>query len=218
MKTHIDRIATLVHLGGPDPAAVKVEGIASQEGHRTSWRSKDLCPKPIPQSVNSKQSATAARFGVTESWWDFGVAILSRGDLPAPTNVVKHLPCPKHLPYPKYLPCPQAKGSRYLSTAIGRLRIASPYAPYLSQPRKAEAIRRRVTRLQHLRTHLRNQDLADGESVLGGDFLGGDFLGGDFKVKADDLPKPDRGHHSEDERREFSALCRERGPLREHRP
>ena len=115
------------------------------------------------------------------------------------------------------------KGSRYLSTTIGRLRIASPYAPYLSQPRKAEAIRRRITWLQHLRTHLRNQDLADGESVLGGDFLGGEFRGGEFRggefnVKADDLPKPDQGHHSEDERREFSALCRERGPLREHRP
>ena len=122
-------------------------------------------------------------YGITESRGDFGVAILSRDDCPEPTEAVRGLDCP------------EVSGARFLSVRIGSRYVASLYAPYLGKLKKVEAIRRRIVWLQRLRGHI--------ERYAGPDSL----LCGDFNVKADGLPKPNRGRYSEDERTELKRFC-----------
>lgn len=116
---------------------------------------------------------------------DYGVAVLSRRELPKP--VVRF----------RGLPCPDARGARLLTVDIGKIRFSSVYAPY-GNPSKygnKEAIERRVAWLRCLRTHVREQGYAGRQSLLCGD----------FNVIPDGRPRPGSAY-SEREQHELARL------------
>lgn len=117
---------------------------------------------------------------------DYGVAVLSRRELPEP--VVRF----------RGLPCPEANGARLLTVDIGRIRFSSIYAPY-GNPGKygnEQAIERRVAWLRCLRTHVREQGYAGRQSLLCGD----------FNVIPDGPPRSGSAY-SEREQHELARLC-----------
>lgn len=117
---------------------------------------------------------------------DYGVAVLSRRELPEP--VVRF----------RGLPCPEATGARLLTVDIGGIRFSSVYAPY-GNPSKhgnEQAIDRRVAWLRCLRTHVHEQGYAGRQSLLCGD----------FNVIPDGRPRPGSAY-SEREQQELARLC-----------
>lgn len=101
----------------------------------------------------------SAAFGPTDRT-DYGVAVLSRRELPRPEVRFRGLPCP------------EARGARLLTVDTGQIRFASIYAPY-GNPRKhgkEQAIERRVAWLRRLRTHVHEEGYAQRQSLLCGDF------------------------------------------------
>jgi len=127
----------------------------------------------------------SAAFGPTDRT-DFGVAVLSRRELPKPEVRFRGLACP------------EASGARLLTVDIGQIRFSSIYAPF-GNPRKygnEQAIERRVAWLRCLRTHVREQRYAGRPSLLCGD----------FNVIPDGPPR--RGSaYSEREQHELARLC-----------
>ena len=116
---------------------------------------------------------------------DFGVAVLSRRELPKPEVRFRGLDCP------------EASGARLLTVDIGQMRFSSIYAPY-GNPRKdgpEGAIRRRVAWLRRLRSHVREQGYVGRQSLLCGD----------FNVKPDGPPTG--RDYSEREQEELARLC-----------
>ena len=91
---------------------------------------------------------------------DFGVAVLSRKELPEPTVLFRGLACP------------EAAGARLLTVDVGGTWFSSVYAPFGNPKRlgKKRAIERRVAWLRRLREHLRDEGYPDRPSVLCGDF------------------------------------------------
>ena len=89
---------------------------------------------------------------------DPGVAILTRNGMPKP-EVLR-----------LKLPGVEGKESRFLMVRIGRLLVASAYAPYGGGLSKWDAIAQRVACLDLLRAHLFKAGCHDGDSVIGGDF------------------------------------------------
>ena len=127
----------------------------------------------------------SAAFGPT-CRTDYGVAVLSRRELPKPEVRFRGLPCP------------EASGARLLTVDIGQIRFSSIYAPF-GNPRKygnEQAIKRRVAWLQCLRTHVREQGYTERQSVLCGD----------FNVIPDGPPRRG-GAYSEREQNELARLC-----------
>ena len=116
---------------------------------------------------------------------DYGVAVLSRKELPEPQVLYRGLPGA------------EADGARFLTVDIGGLRVSSVYAPYGNpdKPNKKGAIERRVAWLRLLVDHVRSEDYARRDSVLAGD----------FNVKPDGTPRSS-GYFSERERRELADL------------
>lgn len=117
---------------------------------------------------------------------DYGVAVLSRRELPKPEVRFRGLPCP------------EANGARLLTVDIGEIRFSSVYAPY-GNPRKhgnEKAIDTRVAWLRSLRTHLREHGYAERPSLLCGD----------FNVIPDGPPRRG-GAYSEREQHELARLC-----------
>ena len=91
---------------------------------------------------------------------DYGVAVLSRRELPKPEVRFRGLPCP------------EANGARLLTVDIGEIRFSSIYAPY-GIPGKygtRKAIDTRVAWLECLRAHVREKGYAQRPSLLCGDF------------------------------------------------
>lgn len=120
------------------------------------------------------------------SRWDYGVAVLSRRELPKPEVRFRDLPGQ------------EADGARLLTVDIGGIRFSSIYAPY-GNPGKygnAQAIERRVAWLRSLRTHVREEGYAQRQSLLCGD----------FNVVPDGPPKRG-GAYSEREQHELAGLC-----------
>ena len=121
------------------------------------------------------------------SRWDYGVAVLSRRELPKPEVRFRGLPGQ------------EADGARLLTVDIGEIRFSSIYAPY-GNPRKygnAQAIERRVAWLRHLRTHVREEGYARRPSLLCGD----------FNVLPDGRrPRPGSAY-SQREQQELARLC-----------
>ena len=116
---------------------------------------------------------------------DFGVAVLSRQELPTPEVRFRGLDCP------------EASGARLLTVDIGQIRFSSIYAPY-GNPRKygpEGAIRRRVAWLRRLRSHVSDQGYLGQQSLLCGD----------FNVKPDGPPTG--RDYSEREQEELARLC-----------
>ena len=100
-------------------------------------------PKSRSQPGRWRESATTA-YGATarSSGTDFGVAVLSRRELPKP-----EIRCPRACPVPGTV-----SGARLLTVDIGQIRFSSIYAPY-GNPRKygnEQAIERRVAWLRCL--------------------------------------------------------------------
>lgn len=127
----------------------------------------------------------SAAFGPTGRS-DYGVAVLSRQELPTPAVRFRGLPCP------------EADGARLLTVDIGDIRFSSIYAPF-GNPRKygkAQAIERRVAWLRSLQTHVREQGYAGRHSLLCGD----------FNVMPDGPPRRG-GTYSEREQHELARLC-----------
>ena len=127
----------------------------------------------------------SAAFGPT-CRTDYGVAVLSRRELPKPEVRFRGLPCP------------EANGARLLTVDVGEVRFSSIYAPF-GNPRKygnEQAIERRVAWLRCLRTHVREQGYAERQSLLCGD----------FNVIPDDAPTRG-GAYSEREQHELARLC-----------
>ncbi len=117
---------------------------------------------------------------------DFGVAVLSRRELPAVEVRFQGLPCP------------EASGARLLTVDIGRLRFSSLYAPF-GNPRKygrERAIERRVAWLRCLRAHVCEEGYGERQSLLCGD----------FNVIPDGRPKSG-SVYTEQEQRELAQLC-----------
>ena len=117
---------------------------------------------------------------------DFGVAVLSRRDLPAAEVRFQGLPCP------------EASGARLLTVDIGRLRFSSIYAPF-GNPRKygkKRAIERRVAWLRCLRAHVCEEGYGERQSLLCGDF--------NVKTKSDGPPEGDL--YTEAEQNELEEL------------
>ncbi|MYH22213.1 MAG: hypothetical protein F4130_09735 [Acidobacteria bacterium] len=127
----------------------------------------------------------SAAFGPT-CRTDYGVAVLSRRELPKPEVRFRGLACPR------------ASGARLLTVDIGQIRLSSIYAPF-GNPRRygnEQAIERRVAWLRCLRTHVREQGYAERQSLLCGD----------FNVIPDGPPR--RGSaYSEREQHELARLC-----------
>ena len=91
---------------------------------------------------------------------DYGVAVLSRRELPKPEVRFRGLPDP------------EANEARLLTVDIGEVRFSSVYAPY-GNPRKygnEKAIDTRVAWLECLRAHVREEGYAQRPSLLCGDF------------------------------------------------
>lgn len=134
----------------------------------------------------------SAAFGPTRRT-DYGVAVLSRRDLPQPEVRFRGLPGP------------EADGARLLTVDIGRIRFSSIYAPYgnpaqYGNPRKEaneKAINARVAWLECLRTHVREEGYAQRPSLLCGD----------FNVLPDGRrPRPGSAY-SQREQEELARLC-----------
>lgn len=92
--------------------------------------------------------------------WDYGVAVLSRQELPKPEVRFRGLPDP------------EANEARLLTVDIGEVRFSSVYAPY-GNPRKygnEKAIDTRVAWLECLRAHVREEGYDQRPSLLCGDF------------------------------------------------
>ncbi|MXZ61386.1 MAG: hypothetical protein F4Z12_11060 [Acidobacteria bacterium] len=127
----------------------------------------------------------SAAFGPT-CRTDYGVAVLSRRELPKPEVRFRGLSCP------------EASGARLLTVDIGQIRFSSIYAPF-GNPRKygnEQAIERRVAWLRCLRNHVREEGYAGRQSLLCGD----------FNVLPDGPPKRG-GAYSEREQHELARLC-----------
>ena len=127
----------------------------------------------------------SAAFGPT-CRTDYGVAVLSRRELPKPEVRSRGLACP------------EASGARLLTVDIGQIRFSSIYAPFGNPRRygKELAIERRVAWLRCLRTHVGEQGYAERQSLLCGD----------FNVIPDGSPR--RGSaDSEREQHELARLC-----------
>lgn len=139
----------------------------------------------FPTGVLEENGYHSAAFGPT-CRTDYGVAVLSRRELPKP--VIRF----------RGLPDPEASGARLLTVDIGQIRFSSIYAPY-GNPRKygdEQAIERRVAWLQSLRTHVREEGYAQRQSLLCGD----------FNVIPDGPPRRG-GAYSEREQHELARLC-----------
>lgn len=127
----------------------------------------------------------SAAFGPTRRW-DYGVAVLSRRELPRLEVRFRGLPYP------------EANEARLLTVDIGEIRFSSVYAPY-GNPRKygnEKAIDTRVAWLRSLRTHVHEQGYAQRPSLLCGD----------FNVVPDGPPRRG-GAYSEREQHELARLC-----------
>ena len=133
-----------------------------------------------------------AAFGPTGPT-DYGVAVLSRRELPKPEVRFRGLPCP------------EANGARLLTVDIGEIRFSSVYAPYgnpakYGNPRKyanEKAIDTRVAWLECLRAHVREESYAERPSLLCGD----------FNVLPDGRrPRPGSAY-SQREQQELARLC-----------
>lgn len=118
---------------------------------------------------------------------DFGVAVLSRRELPTPEVRFRGLDCP------------EASGARLLTVDIGQIRFSSVYAPY-GNPRKygnEQAIERRVAWLRRLREHVQEEGYAQRPSLLCGD----------FNVLPDGRRPSPRSAYSQREQQELARLC-----------
>lgn len=127
----------------------------------------------------------SAAFGPTGRS-DYGVAVLSRRELPRPEVRFRGVPGP------------EGKEARLLTVDIGKIRFSSIYAPF-GNPAKygnEAAIERRVAWLRSLREHVREEGYAERQSLLCGD----------FNVVPDGRPRPG-GAYSEREQRELARLC-----------
>ena len=127
----------------------------------------------------------SAAFGPTRRW-DYGVAVLSRRELPKPEVRFRGLPDP------------EANEARLLTVDIGDVRFSSVYAPY-GNPRKygnEKAIDTRVAWLRSLRTHVREEGYAQRPSLLCGDFN-----------VVPDGPPTRGGAYSKREQHELARLC-----------
>ncbi len=89
---------------------------------------------------------------------DLGVALLSRCHLRRPELFADRLPDS------------QGEEARFLAVDIGRLRIASVYAPYGGGQKPDAAIAQRVAWLNRLRDHVGSADYASRDCLLCGDF------------------------------------------------
>ena len=139
----------------------------------------------FPTRTLEENGYYSAPFGPT-SRWGYGVAVLSRRELPKPEVRFRGLPGR------------EADGARLLTVDTGETRFSSIYAPY-GNPRKygnAQAIERRVAWLRSLRTHVRAEGYAQRQSLLCGD----------FNVIPDGPPKPGSAY-SEREQHELARLC-----------
>ncbi|MDE0394652.1 MAG: exodeoxyribonuclease III [Gammaproteobacteria bacterium] len=139
----------------------------------------------FPTRVLEENGYHSAAFGPTGRT-DYGVAVLSRRELPKP--VIRF----------RGLPCPEANGARLLTVDIGEMRFSSIYAPY-GNPRKhgnEKAIERRVAWLRRLREHVEKEAYAQRQSLLCGD----------FNVIPDGPPRPGSAY-SEREQNELARLC-----------
>lgn len=118
---------------------------------------------------------------------DYGVAVLSRRELPKPRVRFRGLPFP------------EANGARLLTVDIGEIRFSSIYAPY-GNPRKygnEKAIDTRVAWLECLRAHVREEGYAQRPSLLCGD----------FNVVPDGRRPTPGSAYSQREQQEFARLC-----------
>lgn len=119
------------------------------------WVSEAAFPTLALEEIGYRSAA----FGPTcES--DYGVAVLSRRELPQPEVRFRGLPCP------------EASGARLLTVDIGEIRFSSIYAPYGVPDKygKEKAIDTRIAWLEYLRTHVREKGYAQRPSLLCGDF------------------------------------------------
>ena len=92
------------------------------------------------------------------SRWDYGVAILSRTDLPEPAEVARGLPGA------------EPDGARFLTVEVSGLWFSSIYAPYGERKNGPSTIDRRVAWLRRLREHIEISGYGGRRSVLFGDF------------------------------------------------
>ncbi len=139
----------------------------------------------FPTRVLEENGYHSAAFGPTGRT-DYGVAVLSRQELPKP--VIRF----------RGLPRPDANGARLLTVDIGETRFSSVYAPY-GNPRKygnEQAIERRVAWLRRLREHVEKEGYAQRQSLLCGD----------FNVIPDGPPRPGSAY-SKREQNELARLC-----------
>ena len=140
----------------------------------------------FPTRVLEENGYHSAAFGPTGRT-DYGVAVLSRRELPKP--VIRF----------RGLPCPEANEARLLTVDIGEMRFSSIYAPY-GNPRKygnEQAIEHRVAWLRRLREHVQKEGYNERPSLLCGD----------FNVVPDGrCPRPGSAY-SEREQQELARLC-----------
>ena len=139
----------------------------------------------FPARVLEENGYYSAAFGPTGPT-DYGVAVLSRQELPKPMIRFRGLPCP------------EANAARLLTVDIGEIRFSSVYAPY-GNPRKygnEQAIETRVAWLRRLREHVEKEAYAQRQSLLCGD----------FNVIPDGPPRPGSAY-SEREQHELARLC-----------
>ena len=140
----------------------------------------------FPTRVLEENGYHSAAFGPT-CRTDYGVAVLSRRELPKPEVRFRGLPCP------------EAGGARLLTADIGQIGFSSIYAPY-GNPRKygnEQAIERRVAWLRRLREHVQNEGYAHQPSLLCGD----------FNVLPDGRRPRPRSAYSQREQQELARLC-----------
>jgi len=117
---------------------------------------------------------------------DYGVAVLTRQELPEPIVLFRGLPCP------------EASGARLLTVDVGGMWFSSVYAPF-GNPKKLgakRAIERRVAWLRHLHRHLRDKGYPDRYSLLCGD----------FNTIPDGRPRPP--NYTEEEQGVLADICR----------
>ena len=118
---------------------------------------------------------------------DYGVAVLSRRELPKPEVRFRGLPGP------------ESNGARLLTVDTGQIRFSSIYAPY-GNPRKygnEQAIERRVAWLRRLTEHVQKEGYAERPSLLCGD----------FNVLPDGRRPRPRSAYSQREQQELARLC-----------
>ncbi|MYK80344.1 MAG: hypothetical protein F4023_11905 [Acidobacteria bacterium] len=140
----------------------------------------------FPTRVLAENGYHSAAFGPAGRT-DYGVAVLSRQELPKP--VIRF----------RGLPCPEANEARLLTVDIGEVRFSSIYAPY-GNPRKhgnEQAIERRVAWLRRLREHVQKEGYTERPSLLCGD----------FNVLPDGRRARPRSAYSQREQQELARLC-----------